>query len=146
MATFRWPSGFDPLVGLRVMHRELDRLMGRGAQPGAQRVSGVYPPVNVLNGEDELVVLCEVPGIPREDLDISITGETLVVSGTKRAPDAAEDVRYQVRERGAGEFSRTIVLPDRVDTDRIVATLADGVLTIRLPKSESARPKQIPVT
>ena len=145
MATFRWPSGFDPFVGLRLMHRELERLMGRGAGPGAQRVGGVYPPVNVLNGDDELVVQCEVPGIARDDLDISITGQTLVVRGTKRALDDPENVRYEVRERGTGEFSRTVVLPDRVDSERVEAELAHGILTVRLPKSESARPKQIPV-
>lgn len=143
MATFRWPGGLGSLAGLRFMQRELDRLMGRGAMDG-RRVGGVYPPVNVLNGETDLLVQCEVPGIAKDDLDLSITGETLVVRGTKSITE--EEVRYQVRERGGGEFSRTVVLPDRVDADRVEASLRDGILTVRLPKSESARPRQIPVT
>jgi len=147
MATFRWPSGFDPLSGLRYMQRELDRLMGRGPFAEAQRVGGgTYPPVNVLSGEDDMIVQCEVPGIPRDDVDISITGETLVIRGTKRPAADEEEVNYQRRERGSGDFSRTIVLPDRVDADRTQAALADGILTIRLPKAESAKPKKVPVT
>ena len=145
MAIFRWPNNFDPLSGLRQMQRDLERLMGRGALEGQRVGGGVYPPVNVFNGTDDLVVQCELPGVKREDLDLSITAETLVIKGVKR-PFAEEDkVTYQRRERGAGDFSRTIVLPDKVDADRISAALVNGVLTIRVPKSEAAKPKQIRV-
>lgn len=147
MATlFRWPSGFDPFTSLRQMQRDFERLFGRGLLGGAQRIGGgVYPPVNVLNGPDDMIIECEMAGVTRDDIDISITGETLVIKGSK-APSADEEkIRYQVRERGAGDFSRTIVLPDKVDADRIDAKLADGVLTVRLPKSEAAKPKQIEV-
>lgn len=145
MATFRWP-GWDPLAGLRYMQREMERLFGRLAPGGEQRIGGgVYPPVNVYNGPDELLVQAEVPGVRREDLELSITGETLVIRGEKKPSVEEEKVRYERRERGTGEFSRTIVLPDRVDADRVEAELSAGVLQIRLPKSESARPKQVRV-
>ena len=147
MATlFRWPSGLDPLASLRYMQRELERMMGRGLFGETQRIGGgVYPPVNVLDGEDDIVVQCELAGVRREDLDLSITGETLVIKGLKRASDDEERVRYQRRECGSGEFSRTVVLPDKVDADRTEAKLEAGILTIRLPKSEAARSKQIKV-
>ena len=146
MATFRWPGGWDPFATVRFMQRELDRWMGRSAYGEGQRIGGgVYPPVNVLNGPNDMVVQLEVAGVRREDLDISITGETLAVKGVKQPPADEEQVRYQRRERGAGDFSRSIVLPDRVDPERIEAKLADGILTIRLPKSEAAKPKQIAV-
>ena len=105
----------------------------------------MYPPVNVLNGPEDIIVQCELAGVGREDLDLSITGETLVVRGVKHPPAEEDKVRYERRERGSGDFSRTVVLPDKVDPDQIEAKLADGVLTIRLPKSEAARPRQIAV-
>ena len=76
---------------------------------------------------------------------MSITGETLVIKGMKRPPEDGENVRFHLRERGFGQFSRTIVLPEQVDADRIEAELKSGVLRIRLPKSAAARPKQIEV-
>jgi len=146
MATFRWPGGWDPFATVRLMQRELDRWMGRSAYGEGQRIGGgVYPPVNVLNGPGDMIVQLEVAGVRRDDLDISITAETLVVKGVKHPSADEEQVRYERRERGAGDFSRSIVLPDKVDADGVEAKLADGILTIRLPKSEAARPKQIEV-
>ena len=147
MATlFRWPGGLDPFGGLRYVQREMERLMGRSLTGVSQQIGGgVYPPVNVLNGPDELVVQCEVAGVTRDDLDLSITGETLVIRGVKKAPPEDQDRTYQRRERGFGDFARTIVLPDKVDAERVEAALDAGVLTVRLPKSEAARPKQIVV-
>lgn len=146
MAIFGWPSGWDPFASMRFMQRELDRLFSRSAYGQGQRVGGgVYPPVNVLNGPDNLVVQFEVPGVRREDMDISLTGETLTIKGTKPPSADESKVRYERRERGSGDFSRNIVLPDRVDPDQVEAKLAGGILTIRLPKSQSARPKQIAV-
>ena len=146
MAIFRWPNNFDPLSGLRQMQRELERLMGHGALEGQRVGGGVYPPVNVLNGADDLVVQCEVPGVKKEELELSMTGETLVIKGAMRPFADEETVTYQRRERGAGDFSRTIVLPDKVDADRVSATMDNGILTIRIPKSEAAKPKQIRVS
>ncbi len=145
MATFRWPSGWDPLVGIRAMQKELERLSGRSAMSGSRQIGGgTYPPVNVLNGQTELVVECEIAGLKREDVDLTITGETLQIKGAK-SPLTSDEVRYQCRERGMGDFNRTIVLPDRVDTDRISASLANGILTVRLPKAEASLPKHIEV-
>jgi HSP20 family protein len=130
------------------MQRELDRLVRRGGLCEPRGIGGGYPPVNVLQSAGEIIVECEVPGVPRENLDISITGETLVVRGGK-PPAAGEGdgsaPRYQLRERGSGDFSRTIVLPDKVDAATVTATLANGILTVRLPKSEPATARQIEI-
>ena len=113
--------------------------------PRANRVvlGGVV--YHVLNGANDLLVQCEVPGVSREDLDLSITGETLVIQGVKKPPADAEKARYHRRERGFGEFSRTIVLPDRIDPDAVEAEYRSGILTVRLPKSDAAKPRQIEV-
>ena len=145
MTTFRWPNSFDPFAPLRLMAREFDRIMGRSDLSGQQIGGGVYPPVNVFNGPEDMVVQCEVPGVKKEDLDLAITGETLVIKGVKHPAANEDEVRFERRERGSGQFSRTIVLPDKVDSAKIEAKLDNGILTIRLPKSEAARPRQITV-
>lgn len=149
MPNYRWHggagflSGLDPLARLM---REMERLgefsPGRG---DSRRVGGgSFPPLNVYNGEDEVVVVAEVAGVDPADLDVSITGETLVIKGAKKAP--GDDLgRCQRREREFGQFGRTVILPDRVEAEKISAKLRDGMLTIRLPKSEAARPRQISV-
>lgn len=146
MTTFRWPSGWDPLLGFRAMQRELERLSGRSSMSGSRHIGGgVYPPVNVLNGSTELIVECEIAGLKREDIDLSITGETLVIKGSKKPLIEGDEICYQCHERGMGDFSRTIVLPDRVEPDKISASLVDGILTVRLPKIEAVLPKHIDV-
>lgn len=144
MTTFRWPGSLDPFAPLRVMARELDRLMGR-QQEYQQVGGGVYPPINVYSGSDDMVVQCELAGVKREDLDLSITGETLVIKGAKHSAAKDDEVRYERRERGVGEFSRTVVLPDRVEPSKVEANFKNGILTIRLPKAEAAKPRQIRV-
>jgi len=128
------------------MQREMDRLMGRGLFGDSRRVGGgTFPPVNVLNGPNDILVQCELAGVKREDLDLSITGETLVIKGSKNLLAEGEKVRYHRRERGFGDFNRTIVLPDKIDPDGVKAELRAGILSIRLPKSEAARPRQVEV-
>lgn len=147
MPIFRWGTNFDPLVGFRVLQRELDRLLEWPRNIGeSQRVGGGnYPPVNIYNGDAELVVQAELAGVDPADLDISITGETLVIRGTKKSSADEAAVQFQRRERGSGEFSRTIILPDRVEADKVAAKMVNGVLFITLPKSEAARPRQVSV-
>ncbi len=146
MAMFRFPGGWDVFENFRSFQRDLENLMGRGTFGESRRIGGgTYPPVNVLNGPEDMIVQCELAGVRREDVDISITAETLAIKGAKHAPDDDEKLNYTRRERGFGQFSRTIVLPDKVDPDRIEATLTGGILTIRLPKSQAAKPKQIEV-
>jgi len=143
---FRWPGGWwDPFGTLRQMRRELERVVGADSYGGRLVGGGSFPPVNVYSGPDDVIVQCEVPGVASGDLDLSITGETLVIKGAKRQTQQPDKVRYERRERGFGEFSRTIVLPDPVEADRVEAKLDAGVLTVRLPKSQAAKPKQIEI-
>jgi len=105
---------------------------------------GAYPPVNLYESAEEVVVQCEVPGVELKDLDVSITGETLTIKGIKRGLEEGE-VKFVRRERGSGEFTRTIVLPDQVEAERVEAELRNGILRIRLPKSPATRPRQIEI-
>ena len=146
MALFRWSENWDPFVGLRSMQRELERAINRGAISGQGVGGGVYPPVNVFNGENEIIVECEMAGVKKEEVDLSVTGETLVVRGTKQPSADENSVRYQRQECGSGDFSRTIVLPDKIDAQNIEASMDKGILTVRVPKSEAAKSTHIKVS
>jgi len=136
----------EPLRELERMRKEMDRLFedlteGIFREPRA----GVYPLVNVTEGSDDYYVRAELPGIKAEDLDISVTGNSISIAGERKIPAEDEKAKYHRREREAGKFSRIISLPAQVDTARVEASCVDGILTVVLPKSEAAKPKQIAV-
>ena len=128
---------------------EVDRLLTGVLRPAADGfLPGVFrsqPAINVWEQNDALKVEMEVPSIKSDQLDISVAGGELLVK--VNAPDVAEEgVTYHRRERPVGSFSRIVRLPVEVDADRVEADLRDGVLTITLPKAESAKPRKINVT
>jgi HSP20 family protein len=146
--TTGWPewdltNPFDELDRIR---KEMDRLT-EGFAKGffAAPAAGVFPLVNVTEGRDNFYVRAELPGIKADELDISVTADTLSISGERRIPVEDQKVRYHRREREGGKFSRSISLPVPVDAAKVEARCADGILTVVLPKVEEARPKQIPV-
>lgn len=141
--TWDWTSPLDELDRMR---REMD-LLAEGLTRGFFRepVAGVFPLMNVTEDSDNYYVRAELPGINADDLDISVTGDTLSVSGERKIPDEDEKARYHRREREAGKFSRIITLPSQVDTAKVQAHYADGIISLILPKVETAKPKLIPV-
>lgn len=139
-----WMSGspFDELDRLqRQMDRLTDQLWGASREPRA----GVFPLMNVTEDKDNFYVRAELPGVSAEDLDISVTGNALTVSGERKIPSEGEKALYHRKEREGGTFSRIITLPRELDTAKVEARSADGVLTVILPKAEQAKPKQIQV-
>jgi HSP20 family protein len=138
-----WTSPFDELERMR---RDMDRL-SEGLTRGIFRepTAGVFPLMNVTEDKDDYYVRAELPGLKADDLDISVTGDTLSISGERRIPAEDEKAQYHRREREAGKFSRIVSLPAQVDTGKVEARCTDGVLTVVLPKAEAAKPKQIAV-
>lgn len=106
----------------------------------------VYPPVDIRVTGDEVTLTAEMAGVKREDLAIEVEGRHLTLSGTKPEPKRAESDVAVHRERRYGRFERTFELGFEVDRDRINADYCNGVLTVRLPKSEAAKPRRIEVT
>lgn len=143
----RRTNGFNPIGQLR---DEVDRLFGDffGQAPDALRrpalAGRAFPAVNLWERGDDLYAEAEVPGLGADDVDISVVGNELVIKGRRMDLDE-EGVSYHRRERGVGEFSRTLRLPVEVDAEKVEATLRDGVLLIRLPKAAAARPRKIQV-
>jgi HSP20 family protein len=103
-----------------------------------------YPAMNLWEDGDAAYVESELPGVTLEDLDVSVRGNEVTIAGHRKIADQ-QDVAYHRRERAFGDFTRTLQIPWEIDADKVEATLRDGVLTVRLPKSESAKPKKVKV-
>ncbi|HEX4997955.1 MAG TPA: Hsp20/alpha crystallin family protein [Terriglobia bacterium] len=97
------------------------------------------PPLDLYEEKNELVIKAEIPGIAKEDLDISVTENMLTIKGEKRKEETIKEVDYFRSERDFGMFSRSIELPVHVKVDGVKATFRNGVLEIRLPKTEAAK-------
>jgi HSP20 family protein len=102
------------------------------------------PETEVVETEDAIYVVMEMPGVRRDDLDIGLEANVLTVRAAKTA-ERMENARYHLSERRYGTFARSFVLPRQVDADRIEAELTDGVLRIVVPKAEQARRRKIAV-
>ena len=141
--TWGWKSPFEEMERMR---RQMDWLSG-GLSSGlfGQPAAGVFPLMNVTENKDNYYVRAELPGLNADELDISVTGDTLSIAGERKLPIEDEKAQYHRREREAGRFSRIVSLPAQIDAGKVEAHCADGVLTVTLPKAEAAKPKQITV-
>jgi HSP20 family protein len=106
---------------------------------------GVFPATNVTQDADNFYVRMELPGVKIEDLDVSVVDRKIAISGKRELGVDEDGVSYHRRERESGSFSRNIELPSEFDRDSVEASYLNGVLTIRVPRTEAARPKQIAV-
>ena len=131
-----------PFWGWRTPFAEMDRL--REQLERGNRWSGVFPLINVTEDKDNYRIRAELPGLKAEDLDISATAASVALSGERKIP-VEEGASYHRRERRAGKFSRLLTLPTDVDSSKVEAEFSNGVLTVRLPKAEAAKPRQITV-
>ena len=130
---------------------EMDRLFEDffGGWPDSLWETGVtgrrgFPALNVWEDGENVYAEAEMPALELEDLELLVLGNELTIKG-KRQGNEKEGVTYHCRERGRGPFNRTIRLPVEVDSNRVQATLKDGVLNVTLPKAETAKPRRIEV-
>jgi HSP20 family protein len=126
------------------MQREMDRL-SEGLSRGFFRepFAGVFPLVNVTENSENYFIRAELPGVKADDIDISVTNNTISISGERMIATEEQGAKYHRREREAGKFIRIISLLGQVNTAKVEAKSVDGILTVVLPKAEIAKPKQI---
>lgn len=105
-------------------------------------IEGISPSVDVLTEGDDVLVKAELPGMKKEDIDISLTEDTITISGEKRKEEKVEKKDYYSLERSYGSFKRSFSLPAEVETEKASAKFKDGVLEIRIPKTEEAKKKE----
>src|SRR3954468_2067069 len=134
----RWANlrdDLDPLL-------ELPFLTGGARQ--AQLFTGWTPPLDLYQSNDNVVAVVELPGMRKEDIEISLHEGMLTISG-ERKHETGENENAERSERYVGKFRRSISLPARVDASNVSATYKDGILSVTLPKAEEAKPKKIQV-
>jgi HSP20 family protein len=142
-------SDIDRMFGaMDLLRNRMDRFFGdydRSLLSGpAFTLASNSPRTNLLENGDQFEVQAEVPGISKDDLTIKIQGNYLEISGS-RSVVTPDGYKVHRNERGGSTFSRSFTLPDDVDADKVEATMKDGILYLTLPKSETARPRQITV-
>jgi HSP20 family protein len=121
------------------LQEELDRLF-------ESPLTGWAPALDVHEDKDNFIVRTELPGLKREDIEVSLQDGTLIISGERKVEEKREGVEVHRQERFYGKFQRALTLPAPVAADKVKAQYKDGVLTITLPKTEEAKPKQIDVS
>jgi HSP20 family protein len=143
-----WPTGVwrSPFEELEQIRREIDRAYGDlSGRVFRGQIAGVFPLTNVFEDKDNFYVRAELPGIKADELNISVTTDSLSIAGEREIGMEKENARYHRREREAGKFSRVISLPSQIDPEKADARSANGVLTVVLPKAQANKPKQISV-
>jgi HSP20 family protein len=143
MSGLHWQRRWDPI---RELQREMGRLFESLDPFESARQVQQYPPLNLYDSGDRYVLSAQLPGITPADIELTITGETLTLRGERKRAEGVTEENYRRRERPMGRWARTITLPDRVESALVGATFADGILTVTLPKAESAKPRHITVT
>ncbi len=108
-------------------------------------MSGWTSALDVFEDKDNIYVRAELPGMRKEDIDVSLHNGSLSLSGERKSEDKFKDAEVYRSERFVGRFQRTVTLPTPVAVDRIKAQYKDGILTVTLPKTEEAKPKHIDV-
>jgi HSP20 family protein len=139
---------FDPFRDLAVLHDRVNRLFG-DAYNGAREegvLSNWVPAVDIFENEKkELVLKAELPDVNREDVSVTVENNMLTLSGERKVDTEVRKEQYHRLERSFGSFSRSFSLPATVDTGKIGAEFKNGVLTVRLPFREEAKPRSISI-
>ncbi len=144
------PAESSPLAALR---SEMDRLFdsfirepfGMLDWPALMGGERWWPAIDVAESDQEVTVLVEVPGIDAKDLDVTVTGNQLVISGEKKESTEKKDKGFYHSEARYGSFRRAIPLPEGVDSEHVDANYANGILTLKLNKTPAAATKKIEI-
>ena len=146
MAIVRWSDPFREFAQLQDrINRVFTDAYGRSDE-GLMNSGTWVPPVDIYqNGDHEVVLKAELPDMTREDIDITVDNGTLTIRGEKKFSGEAKEEQFHRIERRYGSFTRSFSLPQTVDTTKVGAEYKNGVLTVRLPLREEAKPRQIKV-
>ena len=145
MAVTRW----DPFRDLNMLQDRMNRLFddaGRGWQSDEPVSTTTWSPaIDIFETDGEIVVKAELPGMDRKDIAVHLENNVLTLRGERRFEKETKEENYHRIERSYGGFSRAFSIPMSVDEQSIRADYTDGILNIRLPKKEQAKPKQIKI-
>ena len=140
---------FDPFRNLTALQEQFNRLFDEGFFRRLGEDSALTswaPSVDIYETQDELVVTADLPGINEKNLDVRVENNTLTIRGERKFEQTVSEENYLRVERTYGSFSRSFSLPNTVNAEAIQADYGHGVLTVRMPKREESKPKQIKVS
>ena len=134
--------------GLEDIQDEINRMFEgiAGVSDSDNRLSRLYPSVDLSENKESFVLKAELPGIKKEDVKVTLQNNILTISGEKNQEQEEKGKTFHRIERSYGSFNRTVELPVAVKTDAIKADFKDGILTVELPKVEEAKPKEIAIS
>lgn len=135
----------DPLDSLTHIQREMSDLLDflSSTPPKGTYINAEFPPIIVSTSGDNVIVRAEIPGIKVNDLDVQVVNDVLTIKGERKTSIEVSKTTYLRRERPYGTFARGIVLPERVDAEKVAASYKNGVLVVTLPKAPESKPKQV---
>jgi HSP20 family protein len=138
--------GFSPFPELMDLQRSLDRIFG-GQQYGLgeQALSGWQPLVDIFENDSEIIIKVELPEVNKDDVQVNLDDRTLTIKGERRLEFEDQRDGYHRVERSYGQFARSFTVPPNINREGLKAGYKDGVLRVRLPKAEEAKPRQIAV-
>jgi HSP20 family protein len=131
---------FDPLANIRLFEDAFTRML---AEPQANRPWS--PAVDIFETENELVLKADLPDVDKNNVDVRVENQTLTISGERKFEKEDAGKGYHRIERSYGTFVRSFAVPNTFDTENVAAEYQNGVLTVKLPKKEAAKPRQIKV-
>jgi HSP20 family protein len=132
----------NSLAEMEAVKREIDNIFNR---TGYLKYNRSFPLVNVYDSNDELTVIAELPGLNKDNINITLTENVLQLSGNREEKNYGEKVLTLRKERSQGQFEKSLRLPFPVERDKISASFTDGILTVKLPKAEEAKPKKVTI-
>lgn len=137
---------WNPFKEMDELHSRLSNaILGTTSRRDNEGKAGWAPAVDVIEDEKQYVIVAELPGLTRQDIEVKVDGDTLHVSGERKAPEVVEGRAYLRSERVYGRFTRSFRLPEDADPAGVAAEFRDGLLELRLAKREEAQPKVIDV-
>jgi HSP20 family protein len=137
-------SFHDPFDALFQFQQMLDALRASSWLGTGPSGIGAYPPLNVFSKGDDIVIIAEVPGVQKSNIQVQVKGRTVRIAGSKPARESREASLHR-RESTAGSFDRAITLPVEIDAERVKAECRDGILAVYLPRAEGDKPRSITV-
>jgi len=145
MALLRFRSDSGPMSGLLSLQQELERFLRNPNFSLGLSAYGEFPPINVFADGEGVLVIAEAPAIDAQTLNLTVHGRSLTLSGERKTDEPKDKASYHRRERQVGKFSRSIQLPEDLDLGKAEAKYEAGLLTVRVPKAEQSKPRQISV-
>jgi HSP20 family protein len=133
-------SHFDPLANFRVFEDAFNRML---SEPQTNRPW--TPAVDIYETENELVLKADLPDVDPQNVDVRVENQTLTVSGGRKFESEKSEKGFHRIERSYGNFTRSFTVPNTFDTGNVAASFKNGVLTVKLPKKEAAKPRQIKI-